>query len=183
MRNVLILIVLVAAGPALADAYRWVDENGVVHYSDRPVEGAERIDLVTQPRSSVPPPVVDSNETPEVVAAAPAVSPPPPAEPEPTRYQRLDIVRPQQGETLWNIGSTLSVSLRLSPELQPGHRLQLTYDGQVRDDAPTESLDFQLSDVFRGEHTMQVAVVDADGNVQIESSLKRFYVQQNIIRR
>ena len=31
-----------AASAALAQAYKWVDENGIVHYSDKPQEGWER---------------------------------------------------------------------------------------------------------------------------------------------
>ena len=33
---------LLAAGAVLAQAYKWVDEDGVVHFSDRPRGGAER---------------------------------------------------------------------------------------------------------------------------------------------
>ena len=40
-RSILLVLGLLAATAALAqEAYRWVDEDGVVHYSDRPREGA-----------------------------------------------------------------------------------------------------------------------------------------------
>ena len=46
LRPIFVVAALVAASLALADgAYRWVDENGVVHYSDVPVEGAELVNL------------------------------------------------------------------------------------------------------------------------------------------
>ena len=48
MRKIIALIAVFAAGAAAAQAYRWVDENGVVHYSDRPREGAEQIFLPQQ---------------------------------------------------------------------------------------------------------------------------------------
>ena len=41
-----------ATGVVLAQAYRWVDEDGVVHYSDRPHEGAEEIVLPQSTRST-----------------------------------------------------------------------------------------------------------------------------------
>lgn len=54
---VLAICGLLIGGYASADIYRWVDANGVVHYSDTPVDGAERI-------------AIDSNATnPELVAA------------------------------------------------------------------------------------------------------------------
>lgn len=176
MRNALILIMLFVATPVMADAYRWVDENGVVHYSDRPREGAERIELNTRTTSIARPAPAD----PEPAAnAAPATTPArAPQQPATEGYQRLDIVRPQQGETLWNIGAVLTVSLRVSPELGEGHRIQITHNGQIRDDLPTNAVDVQLDNVFRGEHTLQASIVDLNGNVLIQSINKRFYVQQ-----
>ncbi|MDH3821908.1 MAG: DUF4124 domain-containing protein, partial [Gammaproteobacteria bacterium] len=41
-RPILILLALFAGGAALADTYTWTDEEGVVHYSDRPHPGAKR---------------------------------------------------------------------------------------------------------------------------------------------
>jgi len=42
----LLSVLCLAAGPALADIYRWVDSAGRVHYGERPpVEGAERVEL------------------------------------------------------------------------------------------------------------------------------------------
>lgn len=47
---------LYAANPTLADIYKWVDDNGTVHFSDSPPTGAKsgnakRVDL---PRNSAP---------------------------------------------------------------------------------------------------------------------------------
>ncbi len=41
-----LLVLLLCIAPALADIYRWVDDTGRVHYSDRPLPGgAETLDL------------------------------------------------------------------------------------------------------------------------------------------
>ena len=37
------IITLIAAGAVMAQAYKWVDEDGVVHYSDRPIEGVDQV--------------------------------------------------------------------------------------------------------------------------------------------
>ncbi|HEY5568069.1 MAG TPA: DUF4124 domain-containing protein, partial [Gammaproteobacteria bacterium] len=41
----IVLPMLYAAALAAAPAWTWVDENGQRHFSDRPVEGAEQIEL------------------------------------------------------------------------------------------------------------------------------------------
>ena len=45
---------ILLAGVALAQAYRWVDKDGVVHYSDRPEPGAEEVQLPEYRPSSAP---------------------------------------------------------------------------------------------------------------------------------
>jgi len=42
-----LLLASLASGPSLADLYKWVDENGKVHYTDTPPPGkkAKRLDL------------------------------------------------------------------------------------------------------------------------------------------
>lgn len=51
MKKAVWLVILgVLPAVALAQVYRWVDEDGKVHYSDKPVEQAERVDVhVTRP--------------------------------------------------------------------------------------------------------------------------------------
>ena len=42
MRALALMLALIFALPAAAEVYRWVDENGVVHYTDKPpAPGAE----------------------------------------------------------------------------------------------------------------------------------------------
>jgi len=77
---------LALAGAVFGQAYKWVDEDGVVHYSDRPQEGAEEIQLPTTQRSSQPSrsPTPATRQTTQ--AAEPAEVAPPAAvvdEPEP----------------------------------------------------------------------------------------------------
>lgn len=43
LRTLLVSALLVATVPASAEIYRWVDAQGHVHYSDRPVPGATRV--------------------------------------------------------------------------------------------------------------------------------------------
>ena len=45
MRTIIALFCTFAAVAAFSQAYKWVDEDGVVHFSDRPREGAEEVEL------------------------------------------------------------------------------------------------------------------------------------------
>lgn len=173
-RSILLVLCLLAASVAAAqEAYRWVDEDGVVHYSDTPVDGAERILLpapnvaATRQRSSeAPAPAADAQEEEEATS-------------EPFSYESIEIVSPRAEETLWNIEGVLSVSVSLVPGLQRGHQMRAYFDGRRQE---VSGMSFQLQEVWRGVHNLQVEVVDETGQLMIRSQPNRFYVQQNTVR-
>jgi hypothetical protein len=170
MRSVVMVFCLLAAVVVGGqEAYRWVDKDGVVHYSDRPREGAEIIELPA-------PNVAETRRAPEPSAAREQEEEPD-DEPE-TGYTSIEIVSPNAEETLWNIEGVLNVSVALQPGLQPGHQVRAYFDGEMR---PVSGTSFQLQEVWRGVHNIQVEVVDATGSVMIRSQPNRFYVQQNTV--
>ena len=170
LRPVFILLCLVAAGTAAAqEAYRWVDEDGVVHYSDRPREGAEAIRLPEPNVATIPRRTPRSAQPDEADSEA--------GEPA-TGYTSIEIVSPKAEETLWNIEGVLSVSVALQPGLQPGHQVRAYFDGEMQ---PVSGTSFQLQEVWRGVHNLQVEVVDGTGKLMIRSRPSRFYVQQNTV--
>jgi hypothetical protein len=177
MRQAIILGIstLLAApcGHAAAEVYRWVDEDGVVHYSDQPHPGAEklRIESAPEPGTRLPANAVaerrGTEQAQDEQSSDPSFS-----------YQSLTISHPAAEETLWNIGATLSVTLELQPALRPGHRVRVYFDGEAME---VGGIQFTLEDVYRGVHNLQAEVVDANGNVMIRSQPNRFYVQQTTV--
>jgi hypothetical protein len=169
MRWILLaLLLMFSVGAAASEMWRWVDERGVVHYSDRPQPGAERVEL--KPAQSytapaTPPPSPARSATPDA-PRQPAVS-----------YSRLSIVSPSEGENLWNIGAQLSVQLEMDPPLAPGHRQQVYLDGVRVADAP-QGTQFTLGDVFRGERRLRVSIVDENDRELASSGTVMFYVHQ-----
>jgi hypothetical protein len=171
------IALLLAASLAPAQAYRWVDENGVVHYSDRPQPGAEEVELESAPAVNIPAPRGAAGlSRPTAPAAGAATNDPDDA----TRYAALAVASPAAEETLWNIGGVLNVSLDLQPALQRGHRLQVYFDGAPQ---PVNGTQFQLQEVYRGTHNLQAEVIDASGQPLIRSQPIRFYVQQTTVVR
>jgi len=172
-RTILVLLGLLAAGAVVADAYTWTDEEGVVHYSDRPEPGATRIDIaqpnsaraLSRPRSA-PTTGADSE------GAADAAGP--------FRYESFEVSSPGAEETLWNIEGVLNVSLSLTPALQPGHQVRVYFG-----DTPpriVSGTSFQLDEVHRGVHQLQAEVLDETGQMMIRTRTNRFYVQQSSVR-
>ena len=171
MRPFLVLLGLLATTAVTAEVWRWVDENGVVHFSDTPREGAERID-VSESRQSTGA---------RMYRDAPSASRgdgEQPAEDEPFKYDSLTISSPGPEETLWNIEGTLSVSLALNPGLQSGHQVRVYLDGEPR---MVNSMSFTIDEVWRGVHNLQAEVLDETGRLMIRSQPNRFYVQQNTV--
>jgi len=156
-------------GAANSQAYKWIDEDGIVHYSDRPHEGAELIQL---PR----------DDRPRSATQRPAPTRAQSAAPEPqddaNGYQSLSVASPGPEETLWNLEGSLNVSLALSPGLKQGHRIRVYFDGQPRMVTGTS---FEIEEVFRGTHNIQAEVLDQTGKLMIRSETNRFYVQQTSV--
>ena len=174
LRTIVVLAGLLAASSVLAEAYRWVDEDGVTHYSDVPREGAEVIELSEFTRTTgarlyrAPPRSADEDTT------------EPRETDEPFRYDSFSVASPGAEETLWNIEGVLNVSLALSPGLQSGHQIRVYFDGQPRMVSGTS---FQIEEVWRGEHNIQAEVIDSTGKLMIRSQTSRFYVQQSTVNR
>jgi hypothetical protein len=148
---------------ALATTYRWVDANGVVHYSDTPGPGAKKIDLPPAQTYRAPP--------------APKVTTPPAANQPASAYQSCVIAQPAADATLFE-QEAVTVTANLSPSLRPGDSVTLNFDGMtVMPNAPS-SLAFQISPIDRGAHTVSVTVRDGDNKVVCTSTPVTFYVRQ-----
>ena len=173
MRKWLILLsTLLVTAASGAPAWTWVDADGQVHYSDRPVPGARQIELIGAQGFGAS-------------TARPAPATPAGAQPTPgtarAPYRAINISSPEEQQTLWNIGTMLSVQVEMDPPLSTEHRVDLILDGQRRN-LNTASLQMTVHDVFRGTHTLQVVVIDAVGAEVMRSPTRNFFVQQNSIQ-
>ena len=174
MRNIIYVTsaLVLLAQTAMAQAYKWVDENGVVHFSDKPHPNAEVMFL---PKASRQPKVVvelispDDNLEQMSTKEQPVVQ----------QYEGIEIVSPLPEETLWTLEGVLSVALIVTPVLQKQDRIRVYLDGQ--EELTTSSLNFEVQEVWRGTHNIQVEIIDATGIMLTRSSPSRFYVQQNRI--
>ena len=171
IRPIFVLLGLLVAAGALAEAYTWTDEDGIVHYSDRPQPGAKLIDLGESSASRsrrTAARTTNTNDADEASEQATAFD-----------YSSIEVASPSAEETLWNIEGTLGVTLALTPTLRPGHQVRVYFDGTPQMVSGTS---FQLQEVYRGVHNLQAEVIDETGKLLIRSRPSRFYVQQNSIK-
>ena len=162
-----LLCAAACAAPAATTLYKWVDADGVTHYSDRPEPGAQKVRIAAaQTYQGAPPAAAGSRSR-------------PPSEPvTAVSYTRLQITSPEDGAVLWNTGGRVEIGAVLEPDLASGHQLWFVVDGKTQQAGPggTASLE-----VPRGSHTVSAAVTDAAGKELIASAPITFVVQQTSV--
>ena len=167
MRALLFTLMWLACATALpATVYKWVDKNGVTHYSDQPHPGAQKVQVESVP-TYTPPPLP---QTPSEAGAQREAAREP-------LYQRCDVYAPSNDEVLFNT-STVTVRVGVEPDLRAGHRIVIVLDGRRVTGLPETGSEFTISPVYRGTHSLMVGVETARGEVVCQSSAITFHVRQ-----
>ncbi|EGQ8547275.1 DUF4124 domain-containing protein, partial [Vibrio parahaemolyticus] len=108
---------LLASVASAQVAYTWVDENGVVHFSDTPNQGAKTIALPNL-EASAPAPEVESTES---LAPQAKAAPEPEEEPEKKTDKpqplQLAMLTPQHNETIRSNRGLINIQLEANRKL------------------------------------------------------------------
>jgi hypothetical protein len=160
-------MLLPCAAAVSGTVYKWVDQNGVTHYSDQPRPGAEQV-KVESAQSYSSSNSTRGNSSNDIASAAKSTGP---------TYTACEIASPSNDEVFMNT-STVTGSLRLSPSLLSGHRLTVALDGKPLDGISGAASTFTLSPIYRGTHVLNVVVEDATGAVVCQSPSVAFHVRQ-----
>ena len=148
-----IALILACLGCAMAsadDVYRWVDSNGVVHYSDKPQAPNDKPAVLPHLQTYAP------GATPPGLPAAPAgASPARPA------VAAIEITSPEPEETIRDAEGKFTVTVGASPAA--GQGLIFYLDGTPQNEQPTPSTAFLYTGVERGQHSIAVALMGANG--------------------
>jgi Domain of unknown function (DUF4124) len=146
LRLVLLLALAGFAAASFAEAtYKWVDAQGVVHYSDKPVPGATKVQLPAAQTFKAPPP-----------GSLPTLQQQPAA---PKDYDSFIISSPAQDETLFNVTS-VTVGVSVSPGLRPGDSIKIALDGQSKTGTASSAT---FDNLERGEHVATATIVMGSG--------------------
>jgi hypothetical protein len=152
MRVLCLLLLTALSIPAAAEVYRYVDEHGVVHYTDTPPTKNAR-PAVLPPLHTYP-----AGEPPE----APADEPEAPAETGAGGF-RLSIDAPAPETVFRDPSGTVSVSASVAPPPGAGFRYQYYVDGAAASPEPLSSPGFTITGLERGSHQIAVALIDPSG--------------------
>lgn len=161
-----LICVLSCSLGAAGTIYKWVDENGVTHYSDQPHEKAEKVPLKAPQTYTAPKtpavPVQSYNERPQKPAPA---------------YQSCGLSEPTDDQVYPNTDSVIA-GVATQPPVRPGDTAVVTLDGQRVPGVPASGGQFTISPVDRGTHTIQVTVLDPTGATVCSSAAVTFHVTQ-----
>lgn len=153
-RSWLVLGLLAAlSAPLLVRAavvYKWVDADGVVHFSDQPAPGAEKMTTSGLPTRGIlnqpPPPSGPSGQTPPKASILATM--------------HLSITSPAPDQT-FSGAEVVEPVLAVEPELQPGAGLVVSW---TLNGAPVPEGDgtthFSLPDLPRGTYTIAATITD-----------------------
>jgi hypothetical protein len=168
MRSILILAGLaVSLAAASQEIYRWVDKDGVVHFSDQP--GAPNAELIT-----VLEPNVSEPQEAEPASAAVA-SRSEPQEPDVPPYDSLSIVSPTPDQVFFGADAVVNATAELGGTLRPDHSVVFFLNGN-RHEASGLSADF--SNLARGSYFLRASILDQAGRPVITSQQISFHVRQ-----
>jgi hypothetical protein len=167
MRTIAFIVMMLMWGSALpATVYKWVDENGVTHYSDQPHPGAQKMEVdAVQTYSAPPPPAGAAAAKGKSKSSAGPV------------YKSCELYRPTNDEVFFSV-SSVTAKLRLDPEFRVGDKATIALDGKRLSDVPFASGEFNVTPVYRGTHTLLAVVEDLAGNVVCQTPSVTFHIRQ-----
>ncbi len=170
LRSLIALMVVVgstaSATAAAQTIYKVTDKDGQITYTDAaPLAEGSIVEEIS---------VADPNTAKPVAPAAAPIGGTPPAENTATDYLTL-ISLPADGTTVPMGPGDFTVEAQASPALGVAERLQLTVDGTPFG-IPQSSPQWQLNNIARGAHELQVMRLNESGNTIDTSNISTVYV-------
>jgi hypothetical protein len=155
------------AVPGTTTIYRWVDAQGVVHYTDSPQPGAQQLH-VPPAQTYRAPPVQDGAGGVGSDAAGDASAP---------VYQACLIEQPTAQQSLYAPEQVI-VNVAVLPRLRDGDQLAVAFDGHPLSPVDGSGFDFAIQQPDRGAHTLSAVVHDPSGRAVCRAPPVTFYVQR-----
>ena len=158
---------LAAFAVQAAVVYKWVDPDGVVHYSDQASPGAEKIYTSSSTSAGA-----SGQRTPAGSPKAAASTPPAVA----LAYSEFSITSPVNDQTFFG-DDVIAVHLSLTPALRPNQSIAWHLNGRELD-IPPDAVSFPLPHLDRGTYTLAASITDQrTGDAQSSNSVT-FFVRQ-----
>jgi hypothetical protein len=151
MTKTIAWILLLACSLSSAQTvYQSTDKNGNPVFTDQPQPKAKPVELK---------PI---NTTPSITPTAPNPSETPPAF---AGYKTVQVAMPS---SIPNGLAPTTIGIVIQPQLQPNHRWELLLDGQQQAEGQASSA--TIEQMERGQHQLQLRIVDQNGNAIASSA-------------
>jgi hypothetical protein len=160
-----VILLMLVCTVASAQVYKRTGPDGQVYFSDLPDADSEKVDVTPAQTISMPPMSenkgVQSQQEQEPAAV----------------YTAFSIVSPTDGQEIRANDGNVSVQLSLQPALKSSHSVSLIINGEDGSRSSTgHGLNIGLSNLSRGRHTVEAAVVDTQGRQLIKAGPVSFNV-------
>ncbi|MEJ0005057.1 MAG: DUF4124 domain-containing protein [Steroidobacteraceae bacterium] len=153
----------ICASASSATVYKWVDENGVTHFSDQPNPKAEKLQITG----------AQTYGAQGAAVAAPAPSAPARAVSSPVCV----IDTPAPGQVFLDTFS-ITGHVTLAHAGAEGEQATLRMDGMDISALLGPNGSFAVNQVERGDHTLTLQVTDARGGITCEAATVIFSIRQ-----
>jgi uncharacterized protein DUF4124 len=164
-----LIATLAAFAGQAAVVYKWTDSDGVVHYSDQPVPGAQKIFTATSASAGAA-----SGERPN---AAPPGSISAKSVTSALTYSQFAITSPAANQTFFG-DDIVAVHLGLEPDLKAGQTISWHLNGKQLDDQAPTSIQFALQHLDRGTYVIAAIITDQQTGESLSTDSVTFFVRQ-----
>jgi hypothetical protein len=145
MKTFIVIFSLLFAATASAELFKWIDQDGVIHYSDkRPAETATQQEL-----SGYLVRLANKKQDEEDTE---------------NLYSTFNITQPENDSIIRKDGANINFKVQIDPPLTEKHFLQIYLDG-LELGKKTRSTELRLQRIKKGMHRLQARIVDMDGQI------------------
>ncbi|MEF3021955.1 DUF4124 domain-containing protein [Vibrio mimicus] len=190
----LLLLISLLWVPQIAaqNAYTWVDEKGVIHFSDSPQSDKAKSIHLPDFEAQAPAPSFDSTQPIEkeavdtALAEAAAIeeekteTAAPPTTPQKLEPLKITLVYPRHDDTVRSNSGTIIIRSELNRKLAIGEQLQLMMDGRPYG-APTNQPVWELKNIDRGTHTFTIQAIE-NGKLIASSSIITVHLHRATVK-
>jgi hypothetical protein len=166
----IVLATLAAFAGQAAVVYKWTDAQGVVHYSDQPVPGAEKIITAGSPASGRAAPSAGQAATPAAPAAKKTAAPG-------LNYSQFAITSPAADQSFFG-DEVIAAHLALEPALKPNQTVTWHLNGRQLDDPSQTATQITLPHLDRGTYAIAATVTDQATGESLSTDSVSFFVRQ-----
>ncbi|ENM5892796.1 DUF4124 domain-containing protein [Vibrio mimicus] len=190
----LLLLISLLWVPQIAaqNAYTWVDEKGVIHFSDSPQSDKAKSIHLPDFEAQAPAPSFDSTQPIEKEAVDTALTEAtaieeektetaaPPTTPQKLEPLKITLVSPKHDDTVRSNSGTIIIRSELNRKLAIGEQLQLMMDGRPYG-APTNQPVWELKNIDRGTHTFTIQAIE-NGKLIASSSIITVHLHRATVK-